>query len=68
MTRSPLIFAALALSLILGGCGSRSIGNKIDDQFVGPDVANAITRAHADLASPTSVSYTHLTLPTTPYV
>ena len=54
MTRSPLIFAALALSLILGGCGSRSIGNKIDDQFVGPDVANAITRAHADLASPTS--------------
>lgn len=54
MTRSPLIFAALALSLILGGCGSRSIGNKIDDQFVGPDVANAISRAHADLASPTS--------------
>lgn len=54
MTRSPLIFAALALSLILGGCGSRSIGNKIDDQFVGPDVANAITRADADLASPTS--------------
>ena len=37
MTRSPLIFAALALSLILGGCGSRSIGNKIDDQFVGPE-------------------------------
>ncbi|TBU96644.1 BON domain-containing protein [Phytopseudomonas dryadis] len=54
MTRSPLIFAALALSLILGGCGSRSIGNKIDDQFVAPDVANAISRAHADLASPTS--------------
>ncbi|UCJ16786.1 BON domain-containing protein [Pseudomonas sp. MM211] len=54
MTRSPLIFAALAISLILGGCGSRSIGNKIDDQFVGPNVENAITRAHADLASPTS--------------
>ncbi|TBU78534.1 phospholipid-binding protein [Pseudomonas daroniae] len=54
MTRSPLIFAVLAMSLILGGCGSRSIGNKIDDQFVGPDVANAISRAHTDLASPTS--------------
>lgn len=54
MTRSPLIFAALAFSLILGGCGSRSIGNKIDDQFVSPNVENAITRAHADLASPTS--------------
>lgn len=54
MTRSPLIFAALAFSLILGGCGSRSIGNKIDDQFVSPNVENAITGAHADLASPTS--------------
>lgn len=54
MTRSPLILAVLAMSLILGGCGSRSIGNKIDDQFVGPDVANAISRAHTDLASPTS--------------
>ena len=54
MSRSPLILVTLALSLILGGCGSRSIGNKIDDQFLGPEVDNAITRTNADLASPTS--------------
>ncbi|WP_137818134.1 BON domain-containing protein [Pseudomonas sp. 2FG] len=54
MTRSPLILIALALSLALGGCGSRSVGNKIDDQFVGPNVSNSISRAHADLSSPTS--------------
>ncbi|MVW74773.1 BON domain-containing protein [Pseudomonas xionganensis] len=54
MTRTPLILVTLALSLILAGCGNRSIGNKIDDQFLGPDVSNSISRAHADLASPTS--------------
>jgi hypothetical protein len=54
MIRSPLILAALALSLLLGGCGSRSIGNKIDDQFVGPEVASAVAKAHGDLASPQS--------------
>ncbi|MBM7061604.1 BON domain-containing protein [Pseudomonas sp. UL073] len=54
MTRSLPILAALAFSLVLGGCGNRSIGNKIDDQFLGPDVSTAIERAHADLTSPTS--------------
>jgi len=54
MTRSPLILAALAFTLVLAGCGSRSIGNKIDDQFIAPEVGANIDRAHADLTSPTS--------------
>lgn len=54
MTRSPLILVALALSLLLGGCGSRSVGNKIDDQFTAPEVRKKITQAHADLNSTTS--------------
>lgn len=54
MKRSALILATLAFVLTLAGCGSRSIGNKIDDQFLGPDVAAAISNAHADLTSPTS--------------
>ncbi len=54
MTRTPLLLVTLALSLILAGCGNRSIGNKIDDQFLGPNVSNNISRTHADLTSPTS--------------
>jgi osmotically-inducible protein OsmY len=54
MSRSPLLFVTLCLSLILAGCSGRSIGNKIDDQFVGPDVERAIENAHKELASPTS--------------
>jgi osmotically-inducible protein OsmY len=54
MKRSALILAALAVTLTLAGCGSRSIGNKIDDQFLGPEVASRISNVHADLTSPTS--------------
>ena len=54
MIRNPLILVTLALGLALSGCSNRSIGNKIDDQFLEPDVASAISRAHADLTSPTS--------------
>ncbi|MDC7826851.1 BON domain-containing protein [Pseudomonas sp. BLCC-B13] len=54
MTRNPLILVTLALGLVLGGCSNRSIGNKIDDQFLEPNVANAISRSHPDLTSPTS--------------
>lgn len=54
MTRTPLLLVTLALSLILAGCGNRSIGNKIDDQFLAPNVSNSVSRAHADLTSPTS--------------
>ncbi|MEE1950699.1 BON domain-containing protein [Pseudomonas alcaligenes] len=54
MTRNPLILVTLALGLVLGGCSNRSIGNKIDDQFLEPDVANAISRSHPDLTGPTS--------------
>ena len=54
MTRSPLILAVLALSLVLAGCGNRSVGNKIDDQFIPSQVSANIARAHIDLTSPTS--------------
>ncbi|MBB1517825.1 BON domain-containing protein [Aquipseudomonas guryensis] len=54
MTRNPLILATLALSLLLGACSNRSIGNKIDDQFLGPNVSSAVSRAHPNLSSPTS--------------
>ncbi|MBB2495529.1 BON domain-containing protein [Aquipseudomonas ullengensis] len=54
MTRNPLILATLALGLTLGGCSNRSIGNKIDDQFLEPSVASEISRSQADLSSPTS--------------
>ncbi|SFH93543.1 Osmotically-inducible protein OsmY, contains BON domain [Pseudomonas guineae] len=54
MTRSPLVFAALALTLALAGCGNRSVGNKIDDQFIAPEVSSNVARAHIDLTSPTS--------------
>ncbi|HLA29961.1 MAG TPA: BON domain-containing protein, partial [Pseudomonas sp.] len=54
MTRSPLLLAALALTLALSGCGNRSVGNKIDDQFIAPEVSANVARAHIDLTSPTS--------------
>jgi osmotically-inducible protein OsmY len=54
MTRNPLILVTLALGLVLGGCSNRSIGNKIDDQFLEPNVAYAISRSHPDLTGPTS--------------
>ena len=54
MTPNPLILVTLALGLVLGGCSNRSIGNKIDDQFLEPNVANAISRSHPDLTGPTS--------------
>lgn len=54
MIRSPLTLAVLAFTLILAGCGSRSIGNKIDDQFIAPEVGANIARAHVDLTSPSS--------------
>lgn len=54
MKRFALILATLAVTLSLAACGSRSIGNKIDDQFLGPDVASSISNAHTDLSSPTS--------------
>lgn len=54
MIRNRLILATIALGLVLGGCSNRSIGNKIDDQFLEPEVANKISKSHADLSSPTS--------------
>jgi osmotically-inducible protein OsmY len=51
MTRSPLILAALAVTLVLSGCGSRSFGNKIDDQFIPSNVEQKINQASPDLAN-----------------
>ncbi|MDD2160364.1 MULTISPECIES: BON domain-containing protein [Pseudomonas] len=54
MSRSPLLLATLALTLALAGCGNRSVGNKIDDQFIAPEVSSRVASAHIDLTSPTS--------------
>ncbi|WP_425916733.1 BON domain-containing protein [Pseudomonas sp. GWSMS-1] len=54
MSRSPLLLATLALTLVLAGCGNRSVGNKIDDQFIAPEVSSRVASAHIDLTSPTS--------------
>jgi osmotically-inducible protein OsmY len=54
MIRSALILTTLALTLALAGCGNRSVGNKIDDQFIAPEVSTNVARAHVDLTSPTS--------------
>ncbi|MGY4530969.1 osmotically-inducible protein OsmY [Pseudomonas sp. TE3786] len=51
MTRTPLILAALAVTLVLSGCGSRSFGNKIDDQFIPSNVEQKINQASPDLAN-----------------
>ncbi len=53
MKRHPLLIAGL-LMVVLAGCGSRSIGNKIDDQFLEPAVAEKVRQSHADLNSTTS--------------
>lgn len=44
----------LAASLILSACGARSVGNKVDDQFIHPNVNSALRNAHPDLQRPTS--------------
>lgn len=54
MKRPPLFLATLALSLVLVGCGARSLGNKLDDQFIPSRVENEIRHSHADLNDTTS--------------
>ena len=54
MTRKALLLLCLSTCLAIAGCSNRSIGNKIDDQFLEPNVANAISRSHPDLTGPTS--------------
>lgn len=48
-------FILLTSIAILTACGGRSLGNKIDDQFIAPAVTTAIKEAHVDLNRPTSV-------------
>jgi osmotically-inducible protein OsmY len=50
MTRLALFLTALALSLTLAGCGSRSFGNKVDDQFIPSRVSDNINKANPELA------------------
>jgi len=54
MKRYFNIATVLALLLLVSACGNRSLGSKIDDQFIASRVAKAINRAHPDLPSPTS--------------
>lgn len=49
MTRSPLILACLAITLVLGGCGGRTIGKTIDDQSTPSKVRAKIEAANPDL-------------------
>ncbi len=48
------ILAITLMGVMLTACGARSFGNKIDDQFIAPDVARAIKDAHIDLSTTTS--------------
>lgn len=48
------IFAIVLIGVMLSACGARSLGNRIDDQFIAPDVAHAIKEAHVDLSTTTS--------------
>lgn len=41
-------------TVTLAGCGTRSLGNKIDDQFIEPQINTEITRSHPDLNDTTS--------------
>ena len=54
MNRRLFVTSALVASLALSACSQRSIGNKIDDQFLDPNVNSAIQAAAPDLSSPTS--------------
>lgn len=55
MTRPPLILALLAFTLVLGGCGGRTIGKTIDDQSTPSKV-----RAKIDAASPELKTNSHI--------
>ena len=48
------LLLAFGLALTLAGCGGRSLGNKIDDQFLAPKVGSEISRSHTDLNDTTS--------------
>lgn len=62
------ILTITLLGVMLSACGPRSFGNKIDDQFIGPEVVRAIKDAHIDLSTTTSriivVSYNGIVLVT----
>lgn len=53
MNKTRLLLA-FGLTLTLAGCGGRSLGNKIDDQFLAPKVGSEISRSHTDLNDTTS--------------
>lgn len=54
MKHSHLCIGILLVGFVISGCSQRSIGNSIDDQFIGPEVASAIEKSDPDLTSPTA--------------
>lgn len=62
------ILAIALLGMLISACGPRSLGNSIDDQFIGPEVVRAIKAAHIDLSTTTSrimvISYNGIVLVT----
>lgn len=62
------ILTLALLGMLISACGPRSLGNSIDDQFIGPEVVRAIKAAHIDLSTTTSrimvISYNGIVLVT----
>lgn len=52
--RKAITLASLACCILLSACGSRSVGNKIDDQFLEPKVRSQVEQSHPDLNNNTS--------------
>ena len=48
------ILTISAMALLLAACGSRSIGNNLDDKLIPAQVNRAIAKSHVDLSTSTS--------------
>lgn len=62
------ILTIALMGILISACSQRSLGNKIDDQFIGPEVIRAIKDSHIDLSTTTSriivISYNGVVLVT----
>lgn len=62
------ILTIALMGILISACSQRSLGNKIDDQFIGPKVIRAIKDSHIDLSTTTSriivISYNGVVLVT----
>jgi len=55
ITKYPFNLAfILVFALLFSACGNRSLGSKIDDQFIANRVSGSVAKAHPDLVNPTS--------------